>query len=625
MEARQPPSSVEPEPAAPPAAETTLDAERNGLHIQAAAVAAQQAQLTEQESRLNQLGVVRELRERQIAVYLAKRQRRLLALRERIKQERTDWEQKKAAQQSELERACKQAERARRRFVEARKRFKQRWLHYTAEKQTSLHQREQELTAAGERLQAGVGAYQRDRARFDETRLRLNGELELDRRRNKEAWQELVLAQQRWEETLNLEHRERDRRLRALEAREAAVADGQGKLAAETRSWLDRRARLLKEIEGLDTRVRNLRHQLHDLHGPARPAAVVGVAAALSSKAPAPAAGPTTAHDLPDVPAVVRRLANHLADQRWLLLEHWSRFLEIEMAWQHERAMLLAGSESTQRVLRERESQLDRREGSLEAHEAELRRRQELLTRTRAELDAWQSRLTLCQAEWENERAGLVASVQAREETATALILQLEAVRQRRQARRRQEVEELRQARAQCEAVRTEYSALLCGLQESQVALGQEQRALAARALAVERSRLELVNQAPDAAAAEKRLERLRRRHAARIEEAERTVTAQRRWLLAESRRLEDRARQLQKREDDLRATREALSEQQAAREQDQIAHTREELPRERELRLLRSRHENDARQLAALRDEVERVARLFLDEPTPPAVSQAA
>jgi hypothetical protein len=621
MEAREPPPSV---------AEVTT--ERDALRIQAAAVAAQQAQLTDQESQLSQRRDALEQREQQIATHLEDRQRRLLELREEIKQERAalgedraGFEEKKATLQHELASARKQADRERRRFGEARKRFKQRWLRYAAEKQTSLHQREQELFAAQEKLQKDADDLKRERVNFNEVRLRLNGEIELGRRELKDAWQELGLAQQRWDEALNAEHRDREQRRRTVEAREATVNGAQQKLVAEMRHWQGTRVRLLKEIEGLDTRVRNLRYQLTELQGPARPARIVGVAVPVPSSAPdpAPLTGPT--HELPEVPAVLQRIGSQFADQRWLLLEHWSRFLCIEQSWHQDRTALLADAEVTARRLREREDDLETRERSLQEHETELRRRQELLARTRAELDAWQARLTVCQAEWEGQRATLLTAVEMREQTATAMIEQLQAVRQRRQARRCQEIEELRQARAHCEKVRQEYAALFGRIQQWQAELAQEQRALAARAAAVERCRLDVLQQAPNSPGAEKRLEKLQRRNAARLEAAERKVTAQRRALLLESRHVEERARLLQKREDELAALQEKLTEQQAEWEREQVAHAQAELPREREFRSLKIQHENDARQLAALRDEVERVARLLLDDSAAASVNQAA
>jgi hypothetical protein len=620
MEADRPPLS-----AAPDAVIANLAAERDALRVQAAAVAAQQAQLTEQETQLTQRRDALEQREQQIAAHLEERQRRLLDLREEIKQERILFETKKKSQQSDLAKAHKQADRARRRFTEARKRFKQRWLRYTTEKQTSLHQREQQLSTDQERLQKEVETYQRERASFNEVRLQHNGEIEISRRELKEGWQELGLAQQRWDEALNLEQRDRDRRMRALEAREAAVVSGQRQLAADVAHWQQTRTRLLKEIEGLDTRVRNLRSQLQELQGPARPAEIVAVAipsASLQSQLDGPG---RSLHELPELPAPVQRVACQLADQRWLLLEHWSQFLHIEESWRQEHAAVLAEVEATEWRLRERGGDLDGREQSLKQHEAELRQRQEVLARNRGELDAWQTRLTLSQANCEREGAAQRTAVEVREQAATALVQQLESVRLHRQARRRHEIAQLRQVRATCESVRQEYVSLLESFQQRQIELAQEQRDVTARAAAVERCRLDTVNQAPDSPAAEKRLNRFIRRYVDRLEAAERKLTTQRNWLLAESRRLETRAAVLRQREDELNALKEEIAHQQTQWEQAQIAHAQNELPRERELRQLKALHEQDGRQITVLRNEVERIARLLLDDAAPGLVSQAA
>jgi hypothetical protein len=608
----------------PPA--TELDA----LRIQAAAVAAQQARLTDEETQLNQRRDALEQREQQIAEHLEDRQRRLLELREEIKQERSvleqdrhAFEEKKATAQAETARAKTQADRERRRFTEARKRFKQRWLQSAAEKQTSLQQHEQQLHAEQEKLHKETEAFQRERTHFAEIRLRMNGEIELGRRQLKAGWEELGLAQQQWEEALNEEHRDREQRVRELEARAAAVAEGGRKLAAEKQHWEETRARLLKETEGLETRVRNQRYQLQEIQRQLPPPPPAAPPARLPAVAVVAPTG--SIHELPQLPAVIQRVAGQLADQRWLLLEHWSRFLQIEQGWQQERAALLADAEAAERHLGERGRRLDVRERELEEHEAAWRGRQELLARSRAELEGWQTHLTLRETTWESERSEYLSAVEAREQTAAALVVQLEAVRRRRQARRSQEVEELRQARTQCDTVRQEYTFLLRGMQAKHGELAKEQRSLAARAVALEHYRLELLHGAANSPAAEKRLEKLRRRSAARVEAAERKVTAQRQTLLAEGRRLEERARRLQQREDALTALQEQLSQRQNEGEQEQIARGEAELPRERELRMLRTQHEHDARQLAVLRDEVERIAHLLLENSDAGMVHRAA
>ena len=92
----------------------------DALRIQAAAVAAQQAALTDEELRLQQRRGALEKQEAQLAVHLDERRRRLLALQNKIK-----------AQRAELLDGLRQekadAVRERRHLEELRERQKQRW------------------------------------------------------------------------------------------------------------------------------------------------------------------------------------------------------------------------------------------------------------------------------------------------------------------------------------------------------------------------------------------------------------------------------------------------------------------------------------------------------------------
>src|SRR5579862_9632226 len=67
---------------------TDLQAERDALRIQVAAVAAQQARLLDEENQLQQRRSALEQREQQIAEHLEERQQRLVQLRDEIKQQR---------------------------------------------------------------------------------------------------------------------------------------------------------------------------------------------------------------------------------------------------------------------------------------------------------------------------------------------------------------------------------------------------------------------------------------------------------------------------------------------------------------------------------------------------------
>src|SRR5207253_5773877 len=117
--------------------------------------------------------------------------------------------------------------------------------------------------------------------------------------------------------------------------------------------------------------------------------------------------------------------------------------------------------------------------------------------------------------------------------------------RSRWQQRRKQELVALRGELQRCGAARRQYAVLWEECLNHGSALEQQQRALAERALALEQYRLEVIGRAPDSAAAEKRLERLRRRCAAPTTAARRNLDRERQALDAERKRLQTLAQQL--------------------------------------------------------------------------------
>src|SRR5947209_11745457 len=102
-----------------PSAPDPLDA----LRIQAAAVAAQQAALTDEELRLQQRRGALENQEAQLAAHLDDRRRRLLELQEELKTGRAALEAERAAVREQTEAAANE----RRRLTELRQRMQQRW------------------------------------------------------------------------------------------------------------------------------------------------------------------------------------------------------------------------------------------------------------------------------------------------------------------------------------------------------------------------------------------------------------------------------------------------------------------------------------------------------------------
>jgi exonuclease SbcC len=617
-----------------------LEAERDALRIQAAAVVAQQAALTEEEMRLQQRRTALERQEEQLAAHLEQRRQHLLDLQEQVRQDRALLKTERAASLQEQEevrneviQARQQAVKERRRLVELRKRLKRRWNRQWRAKETELQQREEQLLTAQEELREQADNLESERSNLAQAQLRFNGEIELGRRHQQDEWQQLGLAQQQWEECLNQEQTEQKRRIQGLEQREAAVAAGEQALIEEKRHWQQQHAVLQKEIAGLETRVRNQRHKLHEqeeqlarletraaiLSAPASPPLPL----ALPLPAPNAPAGPEDGR--PDGPVEVQRLANDLADQRLHLLEQWQGLLQMHEHWQRERESLLLQIEAAGQALAEREQQVHVRERELAAGAEELRQRSEALTQLRYYLEGCQARLRLREADWESERGRFLAEVGEREETAAAWVRRLEALRRRWILRRRQEVDALRTARRRCEEVRLQYETLWQDCQQRQAQLAQCQRALAGQTIALERFRQECLTRSSNSPAAEKRLERLRRRNLARIEADERQLAEERSALLAETARLEERAALLRQEEEEFLARQEEWMRQVADWEQRQAEEQDAGERREQEMHRLRLQQAHDQHRLNELRDEVERIARLLLDEGDAVPLPQAA
>jgi len=619
-----------------------LNAERDALRIQAAAVAAQQAALAEEEAQLEQRSRALERQKEQLAVHLDDRRKQLVELREQARQDRAALkaETEEARKQNEdvrsalskereaVQKELQQAGKERRRLIELRKRLKKRWRKHWQAQEGALQRREQDVRSERGKLEREMETLQREGVQLMQEKLRFNGEVELGRRQLQEEWQQLGLAQQQWETCLNQEQAERASRLRALDRRAEGLTAAEATLCERRRVAEQLHLNLRKEAEGLETRIRNQRLKLLENEKQLSEAASGGRQPPDSSPdknqgADAPRS-PRPRH--PDVPRVLARLAGDLADQRRHLLEQWQCLLELHEMWEPERSAIVAQLETAARELVLVEQRLASREQALAAGEADLRRRQQALFEARCSLEAWQARLTARETFIDNERVMLLADVRAREEMAEAQVQRLEDIRQRRMSRRSQEIEELRVARAQHEQMRRDYALLWQECQDRRAELIREHRELSARALGLEQLRQELLGRADSSAGADKRLERLRRRNLARMESEARDLKRERNALLAETKRLDRRAARLISREEQAVEQHESWMKQVADWEDQQAASAELEQHRQQELRHWQLLHEQDERQLLELREEVERIARLLLDEgETLPLVNQAA
>jgi len=651
-----------------------LKAERDALRIQAAAVASQQAGLTEEEIRLDQRRGALERQEEQLSARLDERQRQLRAEDDQLRQERAAFaqeceaeEQRQAQERAELARDRSEQEKSQRqvvaqrgRLVELRKRLKRRWQKQWSVQQAAMDRREKAQAASQAHLVKTSAHLEREQQKMTEARLRFNGEMELGRRQLQAEWQELGLAQQQWEATLNAEHVERERRLRALAEREQALARAERELQKEQAVWNRQRTVLAMDIDGLESRVRNQRQKLQEVSraegrgasqeiNPGSPP-IPNLTIPEKESVEPPDSPPMLMGEAPELPLTqapteiggielsekVKQIAGLVADQRWHLVEQWERLLRVQDDWERERTVGLAELEEASQHLQQREQRLDERaeqmrrlEAVLEGRVTQLQQRQESLSQLRCALEGSQARMQVQVTSWEAEREEVLSSVRAREEGLATQMFRAEELYRKRTARLKQHAQALHTGRKRCEEVRKQYVALWKATQQHQKGLLTEQQAVARQTLALESCRMECLAQAEDTVTAEKRLERLQRNGEALHAEEEQQLEHQWQALQAEMDRLDKRARLLAETEKDLAHRGEALAAQITALENQQAAVTEAAARRQQEVESYQVRYQFAEQQIQNLRDEVERLALMLLEEVDagllPAASSQAA
>jgi pSer/pThr/pTyr-binding forkhead associated (FHA) protein len=625
--------------------------EKEALRIQAAAVAAQQAALTEEEIRLRRQQTALEQQEQQLAAHLEEKRQRLLALRDEARQahaalqdERAKYENRVAEVMQGLEQSRhevatehQQNQAERQRLLALRRRLKQRWHRQWAGERTAMQRREADLAARQRTLEKERERLQQDKAAAMQSQMRANGEIEVSRRQLQEEW-----------ERLNKERGELEEVASVLEQRKAVVEEAEQKLAEEQRHWQEVRLQRTQEVEGLESRVRNQRRKILDQEQAAvrLEALMRGVKEipALSSESPIPSepaaastVPPTVASpdelgqrewrlrtaeaDLQSRTVALEALAGELTDQRLQLAEEFTWLAQVEQRWRQDRDALAAELEALGARLLERERTLQSGEQALEAAQRTLRQRSEEVARTQRNLEAWKGRLAAGAAAWQGERERLLVELRAREEAVEQRLASLEQLRQRWDERRGRQVDRLRSRRAACEEVRRECAALRDEWSRREAALVQEQRGLAERALALEQYRQECIGKASNPAAAEKRLENLRRHWAALSATAQRALSGERQRLDRDTGRLEERLRQLHEQEQEIAVAEAELSRRQAAWEQQQAIAEADQGKLRQELHSFRNQRHLYEQQLQELRDEVERLARLLLEDNNSPVV----
>ena len=324
--------SLETPTANPPSADVVLlDRERDGLRIQAAAVIAQQAALDEVESRLDGRQVALERQETQLARHLDDRRRELDQSTQTLDKEREAVQQSRddlAREKAELVEQQKQFGKERQRLKDLPHKLLKRSQEMGKTREAAVARREAEADATLERCR-------QERAAVQAFQERVNGELELGRVQLRDQRQ--ALERDKAEHLAALQQQQaRQQQQQADLARQAAeVGEARQALTGERQAWETRQATLIREVDGLESRIRNTRPRLDALTPPVTNVAGEPIIPPPMSPALLPEVGTP-------MPADLRDFAAMLDDQRRHLLGQWRQSFEIENRWQEERRESLA-------------------------------------------------------------------------------------------------------------------------------------------------------------------------------------------------------------------------------------------------------------------------------------------
>jgi hypothetical protein len=248
-----------------------------------------------------------------------------------------------------------------------------------------------------------------------------------------------------------------------------------------------------------------------------------------------------------------------------------------------------------------------------------LRQEQEAVRRLRLNLEGRAARQAARDAAWRQQCERTEADLRAREWKAERLHQSLAELCRRWAERRRQDVDRLRTELAQGEQARQDWAEQAAAARGELRALRRQKQALTEQELALEYTRLEWLGKAERSKDAARRLEQLEQRWASLSAAGEQELDQRRRHLEAEAAKLAERSRQVNARLNEV-VTREAELagrdfERERVRAEERFA-ARADTPVTDLWPAQRERYE---RQVGELREEVERLALLLIDDDAPP------
>lgn len=470
------------------------------LRIQAAAVVAQQAELTEWEITLTDRASALTRQESELASHLDNQRRQLLDLQDQIAQARASLRDKRAAfatlsAEQEVELATvRQEAYDRRAAVERREtRMARLWAKFRNRVRDNAQTERARAAVVAVRQQADRAELEAQRQCFDDFRRQFHTSAELEKRAIVEGWDRVRTA-----EAEDRELRVRlNQQVHDLAFREKALVAGEKRLAADRHGADLIQESLRLEVGRLEARATAARQVLAERQRETEQ--LGGVLATIAAGAPAA---------LPLCPAPHE---GDLADQRLILAEQVQRFAAARLAWDADRVRALADLDVLFELHADRERELGRREVELAEAEAEAAEDRDTLARLTLRLEADRLRaegdVAALRAAAESDFAAAESRLQAakRREDTLCELYQLWG------RRRSTEIAQLRQARAAADAERESWAALRDAWLRGRARLLRDQQDVATRQLALEKYRQECIEAAERPALAERRLERLRK------------------------------------------------------------------------------------------------------------------
>lgn len=655
---------VELPPAPPKLDDAPIDELRAAARIQAAAVAAQQIALEEEELRLQKRHADMQEQEEQLAAHLAEKQRQVQLWseytqteRETLRKEKLEVEKHRSKLEAELGQAKTEVSRDQQKLAQARQhinqiyqRLKLRWRkQWAAEKEKYLQQARElqvDVEACKERqelLRVQEAALEREVVRFSTDR-------ELSTRQLQEGRTNLSKEQESWRRRRSLEMLALKTKARDLDDAQLKLKQARQLLVDEKEAWDRQLEAMRKELHGLNNRIVHQRQRVEEQGAEiARLDAVVrqrredvGTATLAAQPATVLPGEPVPPRfegealvdkreDSSTMTAIdngqlegLERIANELADQRVHLLEQYARLVEIQDAWQDQHDQACTELETLAQRLLTQEQLLADRERHASAHEASLEQRREEVEAMRQEIQITRAQLRASAELLETDRQKQLNALSQKELLLNEQLAELTQIRQRWNHRRLEETKELRSKQAVLAQQHRDTQEQRLKLFEKGQALEEEKRILAEKSLALEQYRQEVFYRAKDPTA-QRRVERLRRRWLTLNTALLRDAKAEREATKKELAQLDAHRQATLQKLNELNEADDALTAKQASLDEREATLKARQLLLDQELAKLESQRRQAEEHHLRMQDEVEALAKAVYAEPEPPAIDKAA